>query len=101
MREKLIDLLWDAFELVDNELPTVEQVADHLIANGVSVKKEKLTTDIADKCGSCVYAKYEPNKIGKIDSLVRCTNAEHLAKYPKPLRQRTTKACKQYEAKEQ
>ena len=39
MREKLIELLWDAFELVDNELPTVEQVADHLIAHGVTVQK--------------------------------------------------------------
>jgi hypothetical protein len=37
MREKLIDLLYEAEGLVNNELPTIEMVADHLIANGVTV----------------------------------------------------------------
>ena len=38
-REKLIELLWDAYELVNNELPTMEMVADRLIANGVTVNE--------------------------------------------------------------
>ena len=38
-REKLIELLWDACELVNNELPTMEMVADYLIANGATVQK--------------------------------------------------------------
>lgn len=62
-------------------------------------------TDLTGKCGSCVYAKYEPNKDGKVDSLVRCTNPEHLAKYcrskDRSLRERTVPACKQYKAKEE
>lgn len=37
MREKLIDLLYEAEGLVNNELPTIEMVADHLIANGVTL----------------------------------------------------------------
>lgn len=37
MREKLIDLLYEAEGFVNNELPTIEMVADHLIANGVTV----------------------------------------------------------------
>lgn len=36
MREKLIELLWKAHELVNGELPKIEMVADHLIANGVT-----------------------------------------------------------------
>lgn len=40
MRENLIDLLYEAEGLVNNELPTIEMVADHLIANGVTVQEE-------------------------------------------------------------
>ena len=36
MREKLIELLYEAEGLVNNESPTIEMVADHLIANGVT-----------------------------------------------------------------
>ena len=38
-REKLIDLLEEASGLVNNDLPTLEQIADHLIANGVTIQK--------------------------------------------------------------
>lgn len=102
MKERLIAVLWDAFELVDNELPTMEQVADYLLANGVTVKAEKRQTDLSDKCGSCAYAKGEPDMFGR-DCYVRCTNPEHIAKFfrskDRSLRQRTTKACKQYKQK--
>ena len=41
VKEKLVELLWKASALVNNELPTVEQIADHLIANGVTVQDGK------------------------------------------------------------
>ena len=37
MREKLIDLLEQAEGLVNNDVPTPEQIADFLIAHGVTV----------------------------------------------------------------
>lgn len=37
MRDRLIDLLYEAEGQVNNDYPTVEQIADHLIANGVIV----------------------------------------------------------------
>ena len=37
MREKLIDLLYGAEGLVNNELPTIEMVADYLISKGVTI----------------------------------------------------------------
>lgn len=39
VREKLVELLWEASSLVNNELPTVEQMAESLIANGVTVQE--------------------------------------------------------------
>ena len=38
-REKLADLIYEASGLINNELPTVEQMADHLIANGVTLQQ--------------------------------------------------------------
>lgn len=79
--------------------------ADHLIANCVTVtiKKEKPPTDLSKKCGSCAYAKVEPDKFGS-DYYVRCTNPEHIAKYfrnkDRSLRQRTNPACRKYKPKE-
>lgn len=35
-REKLIELLFEAEGLVNNDSPTLEQISDHLIANGVT-----------------------------------------------------------------
>ena len=40
MRKKLIDLLYEAEGLVNNELPTVEMVADYLLAHGVTIQKK-------------------------------------------------------------
>lgn len=39
VREKLAELLWKASALVNNELPTVEQMTDRLIAHGVTVQE--------------------------------------------------------------
>ena len=106
-RERLIEIL-TSFYGVDPMYYGVEAqaLADHLIANGVTViiKKEKPPTDLSKKCGSCAYAKAEPDEFGR-DCYVRCTNPEHIAKYcrsrDRSLRQRTTPACKQYKAKEE
>ena len=38
-REKLIELLEEAEGLVNNDAPSLEQIADHLIANGVTVQE--------------------------------------------------------------
>ena len=40
MREKLIELLEEAEGQVNNDVPTLEQIADHLIANGVTIATE-------------------------------------------------------------
>ena len=37
MRDRLASLLYEAEGLVNNDLPTVEQIADYLLANGVIV----------------------------------------------------------------
>ena len=37
MREKLIELLEEAEGLVNNDEPSLEQIADYLIAHGVTV----------------------------------------------------------------
>ena len=39
MREKLIELLEEAEGLVNNDQPSLEQIADHLIDNGVTIQK--------------------------------------------------------------
>jgi hypothetical protein len=39
MREKLIELLEEAEGLVNNDVPSLEQIADHLIAHGVTIQK--------------------------------------------------------------
>lgn len=104
MRERLIDIL-TSFYGVDPMYYGVEaeQLADHLIANGVTVTIKKPPTDFSKKCGSCAYAKVEPDKFGR-DCYVRCTNPEHIDKYfrkkDRSLRERTVKACKQYKQKE-
>ena len=36
VREKLVELLEEAEGLVNNDYPTLEQMSDHLIANGVT-----------------------------------------------------------------
>ena len=42
MRNRLANLICEAEEKVNNEYPTIEMVADHLIANGVIVLPCKL-----------------------------------------------------------
>ena len=37
MRNRLANLICEAEKKVNNEYPTIEEVADHLIANGVIV----------------------------------------------------------------
>lgn len=54
MREKLIELLEEAEGLVNNDVPSLEQIADHLIANGVIIKSDcencaSATTRVIDK----------------------------------------------------
>ena len=39
MREKLIELQEEAEGLVNNDVPSLEQKADHLIASGVTIQK--------------------------------------------------------------
>jgi hypothetical protein len=41
-REKLIELLEEAEGLVNNDVPSLEQIADHLIANGVTMLVEPI-----------------------------------------------------------
>ena len=86
----------------------IARIADHLIANGVTIvkpKKQKPPVDLTGKCGSCVYAVQEAGHFGNSPCYVRCTNEEHLSRrpYQSPLvavRQRTVKACKCYVPRE-
>jgi hypothetical protein len=46
MREKLIELLEEAEGLVNNDEPSLEQIADYLIAHGVTIKdREEIDFD--------------------------------------------------------
>jgi hypothetical protein len=40
MRDRLIELLYEAEGQVNNDIPSVEQIADYLLANGVNVQRE-------------------------------------------------------------
>ena len=42
MREKLIELLEEAEGLVNNDEPSLEQIADHLIAHGVTIQDREI-----------------------------------------------------------
>lgn len=114
-REKLVELLAQACEWggrcigCKNNLPIADtcreerfgKVADHLIANGVTVqppKKAKKPTDLTGKCGSCVYAE-QTVAFGGSRCYVLCTHPErrHVKHVTYP-RQRTCKACKMYKA---
>ena len=96
MKERLVEFLEETGMVEGRNRCKI--IAEELIANGVTIKKEKQPTDLAGKCGSCAYAKAECPEI-----YVRCTNPEHIAKYfrsrDKSLRQRTNPACKQYKPK--
>lgn len=104
-REKLVGIM--------GELPTVFcnycgedrlqdkmlWLADHLLANGVTVqppKKAKKQTDLTGKCGSCAYA-VPREAFGGSACYVLCVHPErrHVKSIELP-RQRTCKACKLY-----
>lgn len=68
-------------------------VADHLIANGVTVRQH---TDLTGKCGSCAHTR-PTTAFGGSKCYVACTNPEKRFKGAVAhLRQRTCKACKMY-----
>ena len=81
-REKLIDLIYEAEGLVNNNLPTVEMVADHLIANGVTVnewisvkdrlpEKDKLVLCVGKK-GGMFLGEIHPFLVGGERNEVYC-----------------------------
>ena len=76
-----------------------EKLTDYLLANGV-----KLSAELQNKCGSCVYAK-PTVAFGKSKCYVTCTNREHIERFCKreisTLRQRTNPACKNYMEEEE
>jgi hypothetical protein len=41
MRDRLIELLYEAEGTVNNDLPTVEQIADYLLGHGVIVQEQE------------------------------------------------------------
>lgn len=46
MREKLIELLEEAEGLVNNDEPSLEQIADYLVAHGVTIQdREEIDFD--------------------------------------------------------
>ena len=45
MREKLIELLEEAEGLVNNDEPSLEQIADHLISHGVTIQDREIDFD--------------------------------------------------------
>ena len=46
MREKLIELLEEAEGLINNDEPSLEQIADYLISNGVTIQdREEIDFD--------------------------------------------------------
>lgn len=100
-REKLVELLESAESAVywnSGDKSFIEKIADHLIANGVTVHipKNKPPTDLTGKCGSCVYAE-QTVAFGGSRCYVLCTHPErrHVKHVTYP-RQRTCKACKMY-----
>lgn len=75
-REKLIELLTDRIPGCDNELryvddERVERLADHLIANGVTVQKWIPVTERLPKHGEIVlcYLKFEEARILQWDNV--------------------------------
>lgn len=96
-KNRLIELLEDTLHEweCDVQTETLSQIADHLLANGV-----KLSAELQNKCGSCVYAK-PIVAFGKSKCYVQCTNREHIERFCtreiSTLRQRTNPACKNHQ----
>ena len=61
MRDRLIELIFKAEGQKNNELPSVEEIADYLLENGVIVLKQ----DVDIKIGQVVYMVY-PTRIRKL-----------------------------------
>lgn len=63
VKEKLVELIWEASSLVNNELPTVEQMAERLIKQGVTVQEWISVKDRLPKTGErvlvCIGAVFE------------------------------------------
>ena len=105
-REKLIELLeraknnWKLSTMIPVGCTFESWIADHLIANGVTIqtKKEKHPTDLTGKCGSCVYATPQSEYFSKC--YIFCSNKEkQFATKTAPFKLRTNRACKRYEPK--
>lgn len=98
-REKLVELLLKCEQVHERDLNDdwedgeIEAIADHLIANGVTVRQP---TDLTGKCGSCAYAR-PTTAFGGSKCYVACKNPEKRFKGSVAhIRQRTCKACKMY-----
>lgn len=82
-------------------------IADHLLANGVTVqqpKKPRTEPDLTGKCGSCGHSA-PTESYGGSKCYVECTLKEHLQKHCTmskytAVRPRTNKGCKNYMPKE-
>jgi hypothetical protein len=75
MRDRLINLLYEAEGQVNNDIPSVEQIADYLLANGVNVKREG-EWEMFNLITSTYYGKqyYFLNKDGSVYSRASHTN---------------------------
>lgn len=62
-RDKLIELIEQAEGLKNNDFPSVEEIADYLLANGVTVQEWISVKDrLPDKRGEYLcYYKFEPD----------------------------------------
>lgn len=100
-RDRLIKLKRQAVNYAQEKaderggLVCIDDEVDYLLANGV-----KLSAELQNKCGSCIYAK-PIVAFGKSKCYVNCTNKEHIERFCQreisTLRQRTHPACKKYE----
>lgn len=101
-REKLVQLINHVAEghVVNLMQPGgAEALADHLIANGVTVQepeKRKTPTDLTGKCGSCAHAR-PTVAFGGSKCYISCVHPERrFRRSTANLKQRTCKACKKY-----
>ena len=112
-REKLIELIVTtpvpcmvvAGVRGGRSLISASVIADHLLANGVTVQTntEKPPTDLTGKCGSCAFS--EPTvAFGGSKCHVLCVNKDIRGRGSKSklsaVKQRTARACKRYVPKE-
>lgn len=75
----------------------IEMIANHLIANGVTVRKT-----VTGKCGSCVHAQPNDRYFRGSKGYIICGNPEKRFKRPLAhVKQRSCPACKLYAAKEE